>query len=87
MLSIFLAEELEQLARESQDVLFLQFFDDNNDERRNTAAAIFRGLILQLLWLNQNCSITFFLASKFRGNLYLPVHRSKRSRESSGYGP
>ena len=49
MLSIFLAEELEQVAKHSEDVLFLQYFCDNKDEKRNTAVAVLRGLILQLL--------------------------------------
>ena len=43
MLSIFLAEELEQ------NKLFLQYFCDNKDEKRNTAVAVLRGLIYQLL--------------------------------------
>jgi Ankyrin repeats (3 copies)/NACHT domain len=49
MLSIFLAEELERCVKESQDALFVQYFCDNKDERRNTAVAILRGLIWQLL--------------------------------------
>jgi len=49
MLSIFLAEELEQIARLSPNTLFLQYFCDNKDERRNTAVTIIRGLIYQLL--------------------------------------
>ena len=48
MLSIFLAEELEKTAI-SQDKLFLQYFCDNKDEKRNTAVAVLRGLIYQLL--------------------------------------
>lgn len=49
MLSIFLAEELEQTARLSQNRLFLQYFCDNKDEKRNTAVAVLRGLVFQLL--------------------------------------
>ena len=49
MLSIFLAEELEQTARFSQNKLFLQYFCDNKDEKRNTTVAVIRGLISQLL--------------------------------------
>ncbi|KAJ9644083.1 hypothetical protein H2199_003951 [Coniosporium tulheliwenetii] len=49
MLSIFLAEELEQTARQSQDAIFIQYFCDNKDEKRNTAVAIIRGLVYQLL--------------------------------------
>jgi hypothetical protein len=51
MLSIYLAEELEQRVKDSQDALFMQFFCDNRDEKRNTAVAIMRGLIWQLLRL------------------------------------
>jgi Ankyrin repeats (3 copies)/NACHT domain/Ankyrin repeats (many copies)/Ankyrin repeat len=51
MLSIFLAEELEQVARKSQDAIFIQYFCDNKDRRRNTAVAILRGLTYQLLKL------------------------------------
>ena len=49
MLSIFLAEELEQTATISQNKLFLQYFCDNKDEKRNTAVAVIRGLVSQLL--------------------------------------
>lgn len=51
MMSIFLAEELERSVKKSQDTLFLQYFCDNKDERRNTAVAVIRGLIFQLLLL------------------------------------
>jgi hypothetical protein len=51
MLSIFIAEELERTAKDSQDVSFLQYFCDNKDEKRNTAVAIIRGMIFQLLQL------------------------------------
>ncbi|MCJ1264100.1 hypothetical protein MMC22_003971, partial [Lobaria immixta] len=53
MLSIFLAEELEQTARHSQDILLLQYFCDNKDEKRNTAITIIKGLIFQLLQSRQ----------------------------------
>ena len=49
MLSIFLAEELEQTARLSQNKLFLQYFCDNKDEKRNSAVTVIKGLIYQLL--------------------------------------
>ncbi|KFY08735.1 hypothetical protein V492_05960 [Pseudogymnoascus sp. VKM F-4246] len=52
MLSIFLATELEQIAKESPGVSFLQYFCDNKDEKRNTAVAIARGLVFQLLELH-----------------------------------
>ncbi|KAM0800726.1 hypothetical protein BDR22DRAFT_230902 [Usnea florida] len=48
MLSIFVAEELEKTAT-SQNEPFLQYFCDMKDERRNTAVAVLRGLIWQLL--------------------------------------
>ena len=51
MLSIFIAEELERIAKQSQDVIFVQYFCDNKDGKRNTAIAILRGLIYQLLSL------------------------------------
>ncbi|RDL30694.1 uncharacterized protein BP5553_10039 [Venustampulla echinocandica] len=47
MLAIFLAKELERTA----NTMLLQYFCDNNDEKRNTAVAIIRGLIFQLLQL------------------------------------
>jgi hypothetical protein len=49
MLSVFLAEELERTANDASNILFLQYFCDNKDEKRNTAVAILRGLIWQLL--------------------------------------
>lgn len=49
MLSIFLAEELEQIARESHDSISIQYFCDNKDEKRNTAVAVLRGLVFELL--------------------------------------
>ncbi|KAL9117500.1 MAG: hypothetical protein Q9187_005963 [Circinaria calcarea] len=49
MLSIFLAEELERTAKNSQNVLFLQYFCDSKDEKRKTAVTVIRGLIFQLL--------------------------------------
>jgi hypothetical protein len=51
MLSIYLAEELERRVKDLQDTLFIQYFCDNRDEKRNTAIAILRGLIWQLLRL------------------------------------
>ena len=56
MLSIFLAEELEQTAERTQDRLFLQYFCDNKDEKRKTAVSIIRGLMFQLL---QSCHKLF----------------------------
>lgn len=40
MLSIFLAEELEQTVQQSKDAILIQYFCDNKDEKRNTAIAI-----------------------------------------------
>ena len=51
MLSIFLTEELKRSAKDSRDTLFLQYFYDNKDEKRNTGVAVLRGLIFQLLQL------------------------------------
>ncbi|KAL8793856.1 MAG: hypothetical protein Q9195_003582 [Heterodermia aff. obscurata] len=49
MISIYLVEELEQRVKRSENTILLQYFCDNKDERRNTATAILRGLIFQLL--------------------------------------
>ncbi|KAF4609832.1 hypothetical protein G7Y89_g15791 [Cudoniella acicularis] len=49
MLSIFLAEQLEHTAKNLPDTLFLQYFCDNKDEKRNSGVVIVRGLIWQLL--------------------------------------
>jgi hypothetical protein len=49
MLSIFLAEEFERIENESRDALFIEYFCDNKDEKRNTAVSVLRGLIFQLL--------------------------------------
>ncbi|ETI19674.1 hypothetical protein G647_08687 [Cladophialophora carrionii CBS 160.54] len=51
IMSVFLTEELEQLAAQSntnmQQVLY--FFCDNKDNKRNKASCVIRGLILQVL--------------------------------------
>jgi ankyrin repeat protein len=49
MLSIFLAEELERMEKESPKTIFIEYFCDNKDEKRNTAVGVLRGLIFQLL--------------------------------------
>ena len=49
MLSIFLSEKLEHLVRQSHDTIFLEYYCDNKDNRRNSAIAILRGLLYQLL--------------------------------------
>ncbi|KAI9668491.1 MAG: hypothetical protein M1829_005369 [Trizodia sp. TS-e1964] len=51
MIAIYLAEKLEQMAQNSANTLFLQYFCDNKDEKRNTAVAILRSLLFQLLQL------------------------------------
>ncbi|KAJ9664983.1 hypothetical protein H2201_004847 [Coniosporium apollinis] len=48
MLSIFLAQELEWVAR-NENAVFMQYFCDNKDERLNTAVGVLRGLIYQLV--------------------------------------
>jgi len=50
---VFLAEELERTTHGTENYLFLQYFCDNQDENRNTAVAIMRGMIFQLLTYRQ----------------------------------
>jgi NACHT domain len=69
MLSIFLAEELQQYVKESQGALFVQYSCDDRDKKRNTAVAILRGLIWQLL--------------KLRPELNIHVHPSIKDRDKS----
>ena len=49
MLSIFLTEELERLSLQMERTMLLFFFCDNQDEKRNTAVAILRGLVYQIV--------------------------------------
>jgi ankyrin repeat protein len=49
MLSIFLTEELEKIVVQSQDAKLAYFFCDNRNKKRNTAVAMLRGLIFQLI--------------------------------------
>ncbi len=49
MISSFLVEELAQLAERSSKMMLAYYFCDDKDERRRTATAILRGLLLQLL--------------------------------------
>ena len=49
MISSFLVEELEKRAQKTPAMTFAYYFCDNKDEKRNTATAIIRGLLLQLL--------------------------------------
>jgi hypothetical protein len=48
MLSVFLTEEFETVAQ-SQDAALVYFFCSSSDNRRNTAVAVLRGLIFQLI--------------------------------------
>lgn len=66
MLSIFLGEELKRTAEHS-GALVLQYFCDNNDEKRNTAVAIIRGLIFQLLQLRPKLADYILPTFKTRG--------------------
>ena len=54
MISTFLVDELEKRARRSPSMTFAYYFCDNKDEKRNTATAIVRGLLLQLLRQHPN---------------------------------
>ena len=54
MLSIFLAEELERFTKGAENGMFLEYFCDNKDDKRNTADSIIRGLIFQMLELRPN---------------------------------
>ena len=54
MISSFLVYELEERVRRSPNMIFAYYFCDNKNEKRNTATAIIRGLLLQLLRQNHN---------------------------------
>ena len=54
MLSIFLSEELERLASKSHSTIFLEYYCENKDDRRNSATTILRGLLYQLLQSRPN---------------------------------
>jgi len=49
MISSYLVEELEKRAQFTSGMIFAYYFCDNKDDKRNTAIAIIRGLLLQLL--------------------------------------
>lgn len=49
MLSIFLTEELERHTQETKDAELLFYFCDYQDENRNSAVAVLRSLVCQLL--------------------------------------
>lgn len=48
MLSIFLTEELERISKEAKDAELLFYFCSHQDEKRNTAVAVLRGLVHQI---------------------------------------
>ena len=48
-LSIFLAEQFELITQNPEGGILLQYFCDNQDDKRNTAVSITRGFIYQLL--------------------------------------
>lgn len=48
MISSFLVYELEKKAQATPNITFAYYFCDNKDEKRRTATAIIRGLLLQL---------------------------------------
>ncbi|KAF3005617.1 hypothetical protein E8E13_002525 [Curvularia kusanoi] len=49
MLSVFLTEELEKHTNKREDVDIIFFFCDAQDEKRNTALVVLRGIIYQIL--------------------------------------
>ena len=49
MISIFLTEELERSIEQSPNTTLVYFFCKNNDQRRNTALAVLRGILFHLL--------------------------------------
>ena len=49
MISSFLVNELEKKAQKSPSMTFAYYFCDNKDEKRRSATAIIRGLLLQLI--------------------------------------
>lgn len=49
MISVFLTEQLAKSVHQSKQTILAYYFCENKDHKRNTAVAILRGLILQLL--------------------------------------
>ena len=49
MISSFLIEELARLAERSSQMTLIYYFCDDKDEKRKTATAVLRGLLLQIL--------------------------------------
>lgn len=48
MMSIYLVDELRRKAQATPNITFAYYFCDNKDEKRRTATAIIRGLLMQL---------------------------------------
>ena len=65
---VFLAEELERTTHGTENYLFLQYFCDNQDENRNTAVAIMRGMIFQLLTYRQELMCHILPSFKIQQN-------------------
>ena len=49
IISSYLIGDLDKRAQFTSDMIFAYYFCDNKTDKRNTAIAIIRGLILQLL--------------------------------------
>ncbi|RYP70906.1 hypothetical protein DL771_005156 [Monosporascus sp. 5C6A] len=49
MLSIFVTEELEEITQSMEDARLLFYFCSHQDEKRNTAVAVLRGLVHQIV--------------------------------------
>jgi ankyrin repeat protein len=64
MLSIFLVEELEKSLKQSRDEALIEYFCDYKDENRNTAIAVLKGLIYQLL--RQQRKLFVYILPSFR---------------------
>ena len=75
MISSFLVEELADLAEHSSQMTLAYYFCDDKDEKRRTATAILRGLLLQLL--RQRPSLFKHIQSQFdmsRDDLFSNFH-------------
>ena len=75
MISTFMVEELARLAERSSQITLAYYFCDDKDEKRKTATAILRGLLLQLL--RQRPMLFKHIQSDFdisRDNLFTSFH-------------
>jgi hypothetical protein len=68
MISVYLTQKLEEFVQLQQDSLLVYFFCDNRDNKRNSAVAVLRGLILQLLRLRPMLFDHILPAYKVQGN-------------------